>query len=113
MKAKAKARTAAQVLDAIPAPELWHVDGRRILRADGSLVATIGDASQGNLFPPDERERADADLLACAPRLVVALEDCAQRLESSCNSGTVAEHTFAAVEGYRKLIAAARPWSIS
>lgn len=94
-----------------PAAELWATDGRRVWRAPrGPTVCTMGDPTQGSLFDDaDAHLMRDAVMVACTPRLVAALEECAKRLETCCHhSGTTAEFSHQAVKGYRDLIAEAK-----
>jgi hypothetical protein len=94
------------------APEYWVTDGVLVRRGPGGpVVCTMGDLAQPSLFAGDLTtfQLLDARMVACAPRLVAALEECAHRLETCCHhGGTTAEYSLAAVKGYRDLIAQAR-----
>jgi hypothetical protein len=70
----------------------------------------MGDPGQGSLFDDaDAIQARDATLVACAPRLVAALDECARRLENCCHhTGTAAEYAHLAVKYYRALIAEAK-----
>jgi len=67
----------------------------------------LGDPTQPSLFDDaDAHQLRDAQLIACAPRIRAALEECAKRLETCCHhSGTAAEYAHLAVQRYRDLIA--------
>lgn len=89
----------------------WLTDGHRVWRAGGGpTVCVMGDPGQGSLFDDaDAHQLLDAALVACAPRLRAALEDCARRLETCCHhSGSAAEYAHLAVKQYRDLIAETR-----
>jgi len=93
------------------AAEHWATDGRRVWRAPGGpTVCVMGDPGQGSLFDDaTDIQARDAAMVACAPRLVTALEECAKRLETCCHfSGSAAEYAVLAVKQYRDLIALAR-----
>ena len=92
------------------AGEHWYTDGKRVRRGRGGpVLCTLGDPAQGSLFEPDLTDYKYAQLIACAPRLMQALEECAKRLETCCHfSGSAAEYSVLAVKGYRDLIAEAR-----
>ena len=88
--------------------ERWHTDGVRVSRGPGGpTVCMLGDPTQRQLFQDaDAHQQNDAWLIATAPRLRAALQECAKRLETCCHhTGTAAEYAHLAVKGYRDLIA--------
>lgn len=92
--------------------EQWETDGVRVWRAPGGpTVCMMGDPTQRSLFNDESEHQArDAQLVKCAPRLAVALAECATRLETCCHhSGSAAEYANLAVKQYRDLIAEAMP----
>lgn len=102
-----------RTLEAWAAAERWTSDGHRIRRARGGpTVCMMGDPQQPSLFDDSDtlnQQLQDADLIACAPRLRAALDDCAKRLEKCCHvNGIEAEYAHEAVRAYRDLIAESR-----
>jgi hypothetical protein len=108
--ARKSAGTAAAKLKTASEPEQWATDGYRVWRAPGGpTVCTMGEPSQPSLFGDDVHQQRDAQAIVCLPRLLVALEECAKRLETCCHhTGTAAEYAHQAVKGYRDLLAEAR-----
>jgi hypothetical protein len=93
--------------------EPWATDGHRVWRApSGPTVCMLGDPTQPSLFDDAETTAMhyrDAAMIVCAPRLVAALAECADRLERCCHhSGSAAEFAMLAVKEYRQLVREAR-----
>jgi hypothetical protein len=93
--------------------EQWATDGHRVWRApSGPTVCMLGDPTQPSLFEDAQTTALryrDGQLIACAPRLVAALAECADRLERCCHhSGSAAEYAVLAVKEYRQLVQEAR-----
>lgn len=93
--------------------EQWGTDGHRVWRAPaGPTVCMLGDPTQPSLFDDAETTAMhyrDASMIVCAPRLVAALAECADRLERCCHhSGSAAEFAMLAVKEYRQLVHEAR-----